>query len=90
MFKDLKKLRFFIFKFLRDVKLIYSKSVLRTDKSDANENNKTIYQLHQKGKFSCIHHTNITEGHLNVFGLHIAGYGKSVLAKNLVSGAHVI
>ena len=89
MFKDLKKLRYFIFKFLPDVKLIYLKPVLRKDKSNANENNKTIYQLHRRGKFNCIHHTNITEGHLNVYGLHITGYGKAVLAKNLVSGAHV-
>ena len=43
---------------------------------------------------NCIKKANlavyITEGHLNVYGLHIAGYGKAVLAKNLVSGAHVI
>ena len=43
-----------------------------------------------KSKCDCIHHTNITEDHLNAYGLHINGYGARVLAKNLISGAHAI
>ena len=29
---------------------------------------------------------NITENHLNAYGLHINGYGTKVLAKSLISG----
>ena len=90
MFKELKELRDFILKFLPDVKLIFSTPVIRTDKSDANENNKQFTNCLKKAKFDCIHHTNITEDHLNAYGLHINGYGTRVLAKNLISGAHAI
>ena len=41
MFKELKELRDFILKFL-DVKLISSAPVIRTDKSNANENKQLI------------------------------------------------
>ena len=76
-------IRDFILKFLPHVKLIFSAPVIRTDKSGANENNK-------KAKFDCIHHTHITEDHLNAYGLHVNGYGIRVLAKNLISGAYAI
>ena len=90
MFKEPKKLRDFILKFLPDVKLIFSTPVIRTDKSSANENNKQFINCLKKAKFDCIYHTSITEHHLNTYGLHINGYGTRVLAKNLISGAHEI
>ena len=40
MFNELKELRDFILKFLPGVKLIFSTPVIRTDKSNASENNK--------------------------------------------------
>ena len=90
MFKELKELRNFILNFLRNVKLIFSTPVIRTDKSNANENNKQFINCLKKAKFHCIHHTNITEDHLNAYGLHINAYGTRVLAKNLISGAHAM
>ena len=48
MFKKLKGLRGFILKFLTDVKLVFSTPVIRTDKSNANENNKQF--TNQKSK----------------------------------------
>ena len=48
MFKELKGLRGFILKFLTDVKLVFSTPVIRTDKSNANENNKQF--TNQKSK----------------------------------------
>ena len=73
MFKELKKLRDFTLKSLPDVKLIFSTPVIRTDKLNANENNKQFINCLKKAKFYCIHHTNITEDHLNAYGLHING-----------------
>ena len=35
-------------------------------------------------------YTNITEDHLNGYGLHINGYGTRVLAKNLISRSQAI
>ena len=90
MFQELKKLRDFILKFLLDVKLIFSISVTRTDKSNANVNNKQFIDSLQKAKFDCLHHTNITEDNLNAYGLHISGYGTRVLANNLILGVHAI
>ena len=90
MFKELKELQDFILKFLPDVKLIFSTPVIRTDKSNANENNKQFTNCLKKAKFDCIYHTNITEDHLNAYGLHINRYGTRVLAKDLISGAHAI
>ena len=89
-FDEFKELRDFILKFLPDVKLIFSTPVIRTDKSNANENNKQFINCLKKAKFHCIHHTNITEDHLNAYGLHINAYGTRVLAKNLISGAHAM
>ena len=40
MFKELKELRYFILKFLPDVKLIFSTPAIRTDKTNTNDNNK--------------------------------------------------
>ena len=90
MFKEPKKLRDFILKFLPDVKLIFSTPVIRTDKSSANENNKQFINCLKEAKFDCIYHTSITEDHLNTYGLHINGHGTRVLAKNLISDAHEI
>ena len=90
MFKELKELRDFILKLLPDVKLIFSTPLIRTDKSNANENNKQFINFLKKAKFHCIHHTNITKDHLNASGLHINGYSRRVLAKNLISGAHAM
>ena len=90
MFKELKELRDFILNFLPNVKLIFSTPVIRTDKSNANENNKTFINCLKKAKFDCIHHTNITKDHLNAYGLHINGYSTRVLAKKLVSGTHAM
>ena len=80
MFKELNELRDFILKLLPDVKLIFSTPLIRTDKSNANENNKQFISFLKKAKFHCIHHTNITEDHLNASGLHINGYGRRVLS----------
>ena len=44
----------------------------------------------KKANFDCIYHTNITEDHLNAYDLDISRYGTSVLAKDLLSGAHAI
>ena len=91
MFKELKELRDFFLKLLPDIKLIFSTSVIRTDKSNANENKKQFIScLKKAAKFYCIHHTNITEDHLNAYGLYINGYGTRILAKNLTSGAHAM
>ena len=91
MFKELKELRDFFLKLLPDIKLIFSTSVIRTDKSNANENKKQFINcLKKAAKFYCIHHTNITEDHLNAYGLYINGYGTRILAKNLTSGAHAM
>ena len=84
MFKELQELRDFILKFIPDVKLIFSAPVIRTDKSNANENNKRFISYLKKAKFDFINHTNITEDHFSAYGLHINGYGKRVLAKNLI------
>ena len=48
MFKELKELRDFILKFLPDVKLIFSTLVIRTDKSNANENKKQFINCLKK------------------------------------------
>ena len=90
MFKEFKELQDFILKFLPDVKLIFSTPIIRIDKSNKNDNNRQFTNCLKKAKFDCIHHTNITEAHLNVYGLHINGYDTRVLAKNLISGAHAI
>ena len=90
MFKELKELRDFILKFLPDVKLIFSTPVIRTDKSNANENNNKFINCLKKARFGCIYHTNIAEDHLNAYGLHINRYGTRNLAKNLISGAHAM
>ena len=84
MFKELQELRDFILKFIPDVKLIFSTPVIRTDKSNANKNNKKFISCLKKAKFDSIYHTNITDDHLSAYGLHINGYGKRVLAKNLI------
>ena len=89
-FKKLKELRDFILKFLPDVKLIFSTRAIRTDKSNANENNKKLTSCLKKAKFGCMHSTNIREDHLNAYGLHINGYGTRVLGKNLISGCHAM
>ena len=73
MFKELKVLRDFVLKFLPGVKLIFSTPVIRTDKSNANKNNKQFTNCLKKAKFDCIYHKNITEDHLNAHGLHING-----------------
>ena len=39
---------------------------------------RTNYAPLKKAKSDCIHHTNITEDHLNAYGLHINGYGTMV------------
>ena len=39
----------------------------------------------RKAKIGCIHHTDITEDHLNAYSLHTNGYGKRVFAKKLIS-----
>ena len=44
----------------------------------------------KKANVDCIHHTNITEDHLNAYDLDISRYGTRVLAKDLTSGAHAI
>ena len=77
----------FILKFLPDVKSIFSSSVIKTSKSNAyvTRNNNRL----KKAKFDCIHHTKITENHLNAYGLHINWSGTKVLAKNLISDVHV-
>ena len=90
MFKELNELRDFILKLLPDVKLIFSTLLIRTDKSNANENNKQFISCLKKAKFHCIHYTNITEDHLNAYGLHMNGYGRGVLAKNLILGAYAM
>ena len=54
MFKELKELRDFILKFLPDVKLIFSTPVIRTDKSNANENNNKFINCLKKARFGCI------------------------------------
>ena len=90
MFKELKELRDFILNFLPNVKLIFSTPVIRTDKSNANENNKTFINCLKKAKFDCIDHTNITKDHLNAYGLHINGYSTRVLAKKLISVTHAM
>ena len=51
---------------------------------------KNLSIVSKKPTFDCIHHTNITEDHLNAYGLHINGYGTRVLAKTLISGAQAI
>ena len=79
-----------VFKLLPDVKLIFSTPVISTDKSNANENNKQFINCLKKVTFDCIHHTNITEDHLNAYGLHINRYHTRVLAKNLISGPRII
>ena len=73
MFKELKVLRDFVLKFPPGVKLIFSTPVIRTDKSNANKNNKQFTNCLKKAKFDCIYHKNITEDHLNAHGLHING-----------------
>ena len=90
MFKELKELRDFILKFLPDVKLISSTPVIKKDKSNVNENNKKCINCLKKAKFDCIHHANTTEDHLNSYGLYINGYGKRVLANNLLSCPHAM
>ena len=67
---------------------IFSTPVIRTDKSNTYENNKEFINYLKKAKFGCIYHTNITEDHFNVYGLHINGSGTRVLAKNLIAGTH--
>ena len=64
--------------------------VIRTEKSNANENNKQFVNSLKKANFDRIHHTNITDDHLNAYGLHINGYVTMVLAKNLISGTHAM
>ena len=78
MFKELKELRYFILKFLQDVKLIFSTPAIRTDKTNTNDNNKQFINCLEKAKLDSIHHTNITEDHLSAYGLHINGYGTRV------------
>ena len=39
---------------------------------------RTNYAPLKKAKSDGIHHTNITEDHLNAYGLHINGYGTMV------------
>ena len=54
------------------------------------KNNKQFTNCLKKANFDCIHHTNITEDHLNAYGLYINGYDTKFLAKNLISGANAI
>ena len=80
----------FIHKFLPDVKLIFTTPVIRTDKSNANENNKHFIHCLKKAKFDCIHHTNIIENHLSAYGLHINRCDTRILVKNLMLGGHAM
>ena len=73
-FKELKELPYFILKFLPDVKLIFLSPVIKTGKSNATRNNNCL----KKAKFDCIHHANITEDHLNAYGVQINGCGTKV------------
>ena len=50
MFKELKELRDFVLKFLPDVRSIFSTPVIRTDKSNVNENNKQFITCLKKKK----------------------------------------
>ena len=81
MFQELKELWDFILKFLAIVKLMFSTPVI-SDKSKANESNKQFINCLKKATFDCIHHMNITEDHLNAYGLHINGYGTRVYEKD--------
>lgn len=65
-----------------------NRQIIRTDKSNRNDNKQHIINCLRKGKFDCIHHPKITEDHL--YGLHINRYSTRVLNKNFIPGAPAI
>ena len=90
MLNELRELQNFVLKFQQDVKLVFSITLLRMDKSNSTENSKELTNCLKKTKFGCIYHTNTTEDQLNAYGINTNGYGTRFLTKNLISGAHKI
>ena len=88
MMVDLIKLKNLILQYNPESKIIISAPLLRTDKFNANENNKKFIEFLRVFNFSCIYHDNIIEKHLDRYGLHINFTGSASLAKNLLSGMH--
>ena len=53
IFKEFIELLDFILKFLSDAKIIFSTPAIKTDKSNANQNNKQFINCLKKEKFDC-------------------------------------
>ena len=86
MFNAITDLKSFIQKYAPESKIIISTSVLRVDKANANDINKSYIELLKEAKLDCIFNDNIAESNINQHGLHINQSGSVILAKNLISG----
>ena len=86
MFQEMQSLRNFILKYLPSARITISTPVLRIDKANANDINKTFTELVKESNLDDISHENINESHINEYGLNINRTGSSILAKNLISG----
>ena len=86
MFQEMQSLRNFILKYLPSARITISTPVLRIDKANANDINKTFTELVKESNLDYISHENINESHINEYSLNINRTGSSILAKNLISG----
>ena len=69
MFENMKELRFLIQKMVPSAKIIISSPILLVDKANSDINNKKFITLLNSTDWDCIHHENIDESLLNVYGL---------------------
>ena len=79
------ELKKYILERLPSVKLVISAPVLRVDKANANETNLNFIELLKSSELDKIYHPNVTEEHLDRYGLHLNNRGSKVLGKNFIS-----
>ena len=59
--------------------------MLRVNKTNTNDTNKSNIDLLKEAKVDCIFNDNIAESNIDQYGLHINESGSVILAKNLIS-----